>query len=395
MSENIFENEVDLATNNGGYDSPGSMEEFTPEMQEQVRQIEALAQMDPAFANSSEYKDLMVSVENSRAAGSNNSEEEDYENEYEDDDSDEEEDDDDDIFGINKAAPKAKEVILNFEPPKEMVKFINSHYGVNDASKFFSSVDTWRSQAQEGAEIKRDYEAISADLQAMPPEIKMAVQLWANGEDHMNAFEMSQRLDFSSDFGDQDVESLVQHYLEDEYNDLIYQYENEDIDGDEFEDKMILLAKTTKRIFSEDKKAIEGERDQFIQNQRNEFQVMKKTALVSVDNLSKAYPNFSKSEIAKIRNILVEGKVDNLFMGANGSYNDDAAELVAYAMYGKKMLDSVKKVAERKGESSVNQRLVDSSPKSIKKQKTAASNQAVDQNAIGHLSGVFKGDPYA
>ena len=395
MSENIFENEVDLATNNGGYDSPGSMEEFTPEMQEQVRQIEALAQMDPAFANSSEYKDLMASVESSQAAGSNNSQEEDDEDEYEDDDSDEEEDDDDDIFGINKAAPKAKEVILNFEPPKEMVKFINSHYGVNDASKFFSSVDTWRSQAQEGAEIKRDYEAISADLQAMPPEIKMAVQLWANGEDHMNAFEMSQRLDFSSDFGDQDVESLVQHYLEDEYNDLIYQYENEDIDGDEFEDKMILLAKTTKRIFSEDKKAIEGEREQFIQNQRNEFQVMKKTALVSVDNLSKAYPNFSKSEIAKIRNILVEGKVDNLFMGANGSYNDDAAELVAYAMYGKKMLDSVKKVAERKGESSVNQRLVDSSPKSIKKQKAAASNQAVDQNAIGHLSGVFKGDPYA
>jgi hypothetical protein len=122
---------------------------------------------------------------------------------------------------------------------------------------------------------------------------------------------------------------------------------------------------------------------------------MKKTALVSVDNLSKAYPNFSKSEISKIRNILVEGKVDNLFMNVNGSYNDDAAELVAYAMYGKKMLDSVKKVAERKGESSVNQRLVDSSPKNIKKQKAAASNQAVDYNAIGHLSGVFKGDPYA
>jgi len=394
MSENIFDKEVDLAINDGGYDSSGSTEEFTPEMQEQFRQIEALAQMDPSFANSSEYKDLMASVESSQAAGSNNSQEEDDEDEYEDDDSDEEEDDND-IFGINKEVPKAKEVRLNFDPPKEMIKFINSHYGVNDAGKFFSSVDTWRSQAQEGAEIKRDYEAISADLQAMPPEIKMAVQLWANGEDHMNAFEMSQRLDFSSDFGNQDVESLVQHYLEDEYNDLIYQYENEDIDGDEFEDKMILLAKTTKRIFSEDKKAIEGEREQFIQNQRNEFQVMKKTALVSVDNLSKAYPNFSKSEISKIRNILVEGKVDNLFMNANGSYNDDAAELVAYAMYGKKMLDSVKKVAERKGESSVNQRLVDSSPKNIKKQKAAASNQAVDYNAIGHLSGVFKGDPYA
>ena len=58
---------------------------------------------------------------------------------------------------------------------------------------------------------------------------------------------------------------------------------------------------------------------------------MKKTAILSVENLSKAYPNFSKTEVAKIRNILVEGKIDNLFTKADGSYNEDAAELVAYA----------------------------------------------------------------
>lgn len=391
MSDSIFDKEIEGAIEDLGGASSPSGEEITAEMQEQIRQIESLAQMDPGFANSQEYKDLMAALGNgSSQASSEEDDDEDY------DDEEEEDEDDEDIFGIMKTPKKQKEVRVPFEAPKEMIGFLNSHYGVNDVNKFFSSVDAWRNQAQEGSEVKKDFEALSADLQAMPPEIKMAVQLWANGEDHMSAFEMHNRLDFSTDFGEQGVENLVQHYLPEEYDDLVSDYENGKIDDDDFEDKMILLAKSTKRMFAEDKKALDEEREQFHNRQKNEFQVMKKSALLSVENLSKAYPSFSKSEISKIRNILVEGKVDNLFMNADGSYNDDAAELVAYAMYGKKMLESVKKIAERKGESKVNQKLVDSSPKSIKKSKsTGGGAQGVPMDMIGHLSGVFKGDPYA
>jgi hypothetical protein len=92
---------------------------------------------------------------------------------------------------------------------------------------------------------------------------------------------------------------------------------------------------------------------------------------------------------------LVEGKIDSLFTKSDGTYNEDAAELVAYAMYGKKMLESVRKISERKGESKANQKIVDSSPKTVKKQKAAGGNQGLGMEAVGHLSGVFKGDPYA
>jgi hypothetical protein len=122
---------------------------------------------------------------------------------------------------------------------------------------------------------------------------------------------------------------------------------------------------------------------------------MKKSALVSVENLSKAYPNFSKTEVARIRNILVEGKIDNLFTKADGSYNDDAAELVAYAMYGKKMLESVKKMAERRGESKANQRIVDTSAKQMRKQKVSGETQGFNMKEVQHLSSMFKNDPYA
>lgn len=367
--------------------------EMTPEMEDQMRQIEALASMDASFANSQEYKDLMAAKQQMSSQSSETDDEE--EEEYEDEDDDSEDDDIEDVFGITKESKVEKEVKLTFEPTKDMQKFIESKYGVKDVAKFFSSADTWRNQAQEATETKRELELLTADLQAMPPEIRQAVSLWANGDDYTRAFNQDQRLDFSSDFSRQDPENLVQHYLSEQYEELLERLESGKIDEDDFEDRVKLLAGSTKRMFNSDKQALDEEREQFTQNQKNEFQMMKKSALLSVENLSKAYPNFSKNEVAKIRNILVEGKIDNLFTKADGSYNEDAAELVAYAVYGKKMLESVKKMAERRGESKANQRIVDTSAKQLRKQKVSGENQGFNPKEVQHLSSMFKNDPYA
>lgn len=389
MSDTNFEKEVQVASQDI-FDSP-AVAELDPGMQEQLRQIEALAGMDPSFANSQEYKDLMSSLQASNQAPQNDEEED----EYEEDDSEEEEVSPDDIFGIMSTPKKAKEIKLNFEPPKEMIDLISSRFGVNDASKFFSSVETWRNQAQEGSELKREYEALTSDLQALPLDLRQSIEMWASGEDYTKALTMSQRLDFSGDFSKQDPESLVQHYFGEQYDEIVSEFEEGDISDTEYQNRIKLLANSTKRLFVEDKKALEKEREDFLNRQRNESENLKKTALLSVENLSKAYPNFSKSEVSKIRNILIEGKADNLFMNADGTYKEDAAELVAYAMYGKKMLESVKKLAQRQGESMANQKLVDSSPKQLRKQKASGPNQGQVPAAAQHLSGLFKGDPYA
>jgi hypothetical protein len=392
MSDTNFEKEVQNVSQDI-FDSP-AVAELDPGMQEQLRQIEALAGMDPSFANSQEYKDLMSSLQASSQAPQNDEEDEDEEEEdY--DDSEDQGGSPDDIFGIMSAPKKAKEIKLNFEPPKEMIDLISSRYGVNDASKFFSSVETWRSQAQEGSELKREYEALTADLQALPMDLRASIEMWASGEDYTKALTMTQRLDFSGDFTKQDPESLVQHYFGEQYDEITSEFEDGDISESEYQNRIKLLANSTKRLFVDDKKALEKEREDFLNRQRNEHENLKKTALLSVENLSKAYPNFSKSEVSKIRNILIEGKADNLFMNADGTYKEDAAELVAYAMYGKKMLESVKKLAQRQGESVANQKIVDSSPKQLRKQKASGPNQGQVPQAAQHLSGLFKGDPYA
>jgi hypothetical protein len=390
MSDTNFEKEVQNVSQDI-FDSP-AVSELDPGMQEQLRQIEALAGMDPSFANSQEYKDLMSSLQASSQAPQNDEEDEDEEEE---DDSEDQGGSPDDIFGIMSTPKKAKEIKLNFEPPKEMIDLISSRYGVNDASKFFSSVETWRSQAQEGSELKREYEALTADLQALPMDLRASIEMWASGEDYTKALTMTQRLDFSGDFTKQDPESLVQHYFGEQYDEITSEFEDGDISESEYQNRIKLLANSTKRLFVDDKKALEKEREDFLNRQRNESENLKKTALLSVENLSKAYPNFSKSEVSKIRSILVEGKADNLFMNADGTYKEDAAELVAYAMYGKKMLESVKKLAQRQGESVANQKIVDSSPKQLRKQKASGPNQGQVPQAAQHLSGLFRGDPYA
>lgn len=389
MSDTNFEKEVQSASQDI-FDSP-AVAELDPGMQEQLRQIEALAGMDPSFANSQEYKDLMTSIQASSQAPQDDEDDE----EEEEDDSEEGSGSPDDIFGIMSTPKKAKEIKLNFEPPKEMIDLISNRFGVNDASKFFSSVETWRSQAQEGSELKREYEALTADLQALPMDLRASIEMWASGEDYTKALTMNQRLDFSGDFTKQDPESLVQHYFGEQYDEITSEFEDGDISDSEYQNRIKLLANSTKRLFVEDKKALEKEREDFLIRQKTESDNLKKTALLSVENLSKAYPNFSKSEVSKIRSILVEGKADNLFMNADGTYKEDAAELVAYAMYGKKMLDSVKKLAQRQGESVANQKIVDSSPKQLRKQKASGPNQGQVPQAAQHLSGLFKGDPYA
>jgi len=395
--EDNFEKELERVAETSAPEINFESLDLPSDMAEQIRQIESLAQIDSEFANSQEYKDLMASISNSGQASKSDSEEEDEDEEYDEEEEENEEEtvDSDDIFGILKSSKKEKEVRLSFEPPKEMVKMLSSKYGIEDASKFFASVDTWRNQAQEGSDVKREYEALTEDLQSLPADIRTQIQLWANGEDHTQFMNVQQRLDFSSDFDDQEIDGLVQHYLPEQDNKLTRSLENGDIDEADFDDRITLLAESTKRMFIEDKKALEADREQFIERQKNQFQNLKKTALLSVENLSKAYPNFSKSEINKIRNVLVEGKIDSLFTKSDGTYNEDAAELVAYAMYGKKMLESVKKISERKGESKANQKMVDSSPKTVKKQRAAGGNQGLGMEAVGHLSGVFKGDPYA
>jgi hypothetical protein len=398
----IFDDEVEKATEEiTPREEDGRAEELPADIQEQLGQVEDLLKLDPSFKDTQDYKDLMAKIDEMDSGQADDDEEEDEED-YEEPEASEEEDDEEeeeesveDVFGVLSKSKKSKPVKLPFEVQDEMTEFLASKYGVEDPEKFFESVNTWRTQAQEGSENAKQLEALANDIQALPPDIRQTITLWADGEDYTRVFTNNERLDFESDFNDQYIDSLVQHYLPDEYDELVDSLDNEDIDEEEFEDKLTLLARSTKKLFTNEKKALDSERAQYLQRQQESGELLKKSALSSVDSLSKAFPNFSKSELNKVRQILVEDRVDDLFYNADGTYTEAAAEMVANALFGGKMRETLQKVAERQGRSKANQDIVDSSPKKVRKQKSSAGKAGMNTNAVQHLSGVFKGDPYA
>ena len=368
-------------------------------------QIEYLSGFDPNFKNSQEYKDLIASARTESNQASDDEDEDEDEEEDDDEDSDdelededddeEEEEEDDDIFGLKKTINQ-KKIKINFDAPKEMLDLISSKFGVKDAETFFNSVSTWRTQAQESDRVKKENTALLSDIEAMPPEIKRSITLWAKGDDFLKPFTENQRLNFSESFAKQDKEKIVQHYHLDAYNKLLEKFDNDKLTEEELEDRIELLAETAEKLFDRDKKALEKEREDFTEKQKNEFRLMKKSATFSVEKLSKTFPNFRTNELNKIRGILVDGRIDDLFYNEDGQYAEDAAERVAYALFGSKIKGTIENVGKRKGESEANIKYVDTSPKSIKKRKSSSEGRdRVDMSSVNHLSGMFKSDPYA
>lgn len=409
--DDIFAGEVDKASEElqQNQQSQEARETLPSELQDELSNIESLVKMNPSVVETPEYKDLMARVESHSTQASDEEEEEEEEedvdvdeDEESDEESEEEEDEDEDediedVFGtVTKGKNKSKKVKIDFDVPEEMEKLLNSKYGVEDAATFFGSVDTWRTQAQEGTEVQKKLEAITSDIQNLPPDLRNAISLWADGEDHTVPFSQGLRLDFGSDFEEQDVESLVEHYLSDEYERLVKSFNNDKIEEEEFNDKIDLLARSTRKLFTQEKKALVDERVQYDKRQADSAKKAKSSALDSVEALSKAYPNFRKSELNKVRNVLVEGKVDDLIYNADGTYSDNAAELVANMMFGGKMRETIEKLAMRQGMSKANADIVDSSPKKLKAKKQSSSKGQAKSAPVQHLSSVIENnDPYS
>lgn len=385
-------------------ENPGSTEQVSnvgatgnEDLDAQIAQIESLAAMDPSVLESQEYKDLKAQLSSGQATSSKKDEEENEEKEEEDEDEDDPGLDADNPFFAEKTPQKkVKEIPVNFDVPKEFVDIMKNHFGVNELPTFLNSVQTWRHQAQEATELRKMQDAIDADLKALPYEIKMQIDAWSKGEDYLKPVLEMKRLNYDEDFSKQDIESLVERYLPEQYDEFLVQLEKGDITEEEFTKQIGLLSKATRKMFDGDKQAFKQQREEYAEQIEKQQKQFEKSALLSVEAFSKTYPHFSKAELSKVRSTLVEGKLDDLFFNPDGTYKPEAAEFIAFALNGKKLLDTVKGKAKREGISEANKKIVDSSPKTLKSSKSTGEGQGrVDMDAVAHLQGAFKKDPYS
>lgn len=384
--------------------------ERSVQSEQDIAHLQQLVQSNPSLGNDPEIKSALESAsalqkekaKDNVETGTNKkdifeSKKEDVEDEEEEEDNaDEQEDvdDPDDIFGVKKSSkPKAK-IKLDFEPQKEIVDLFDKKYGIKDVSTFLNSVDTWREQAQEGVKHKTNYDQIVDDLNNLPPNLFRAVDTWAKGGDWTKVVS-EERLDYSKPFEKQNVDGLVQQYFGEEYLEEKSKLDSEEITQEEFNRSIKLLGATTKKLFEKDKSEIEKQRVQYEESQKKQFQMMKTSGLDSVKALSETYPHFSNSELKKIENILVNGEAEDLLYNSDGTYKKDVAESIAYIMYGKKLMDQIKKSAERKGESKAREEVVDTSDKKLKQSKGNDKKNQPNTDAIKHLLDMTPANPFA
>lgn len=384
-----------------------------------IAQIEALALLDPSIKDLPEYKNLMKSAEKLKSSGKKNPEPEEEDEEEEEkpvkkttkkvvdsepeDDEEEEEDSEeegedeeeesDNVFGLKRK--KGEEETQEIEVSDELADFIEEKYAIKKVDTFFDKVDGWRKLAQEASTIRDERDDIVKELTQLPAPIKAAIDAVSNGKDYITAFNgASNKLDYNKDFDSQDKNKVVKSYFTEEVEKLDKKLEKGDIDDDDYNEKVELLYSSAKRLFNTDKERFNKQRADMVAEQEVKEKAFKQSAISSVEKLREEYPNFSRADVQRIRQRLVDGNVESIFYNKDGSYKENAAEMLAYAEYGKRVVQELLDSAEKRGESKANEKIVQRGNKTMKTQKTVASKEKKTSDAVAHLQGHFTRDVY-
>lgn len=364
----------------------------------QLNQIEALADIDPSVREMEEYKNLKSIVEKNRLTEDEEIEDEDEEKDEEKDEEIEGEEKDEkepsNPFGIGSSTEEMEEV--EFEIEEEMANYITQHYGLEDVGSFFEKVDTWRTQSQDGAENTRQLEELNEGLQNLPTDIKSAIQAFANAEDYKAAFNSSSsNVDYSKDFKDQDKEDVVKAYFSEELEEIKESFDDGEMDDDDYDGKVELLYKSARKLFEADKKMVVNRRAEIVEKEEAREKNFKGSVVSSVEKLKQQFPNFSKKDLQKVRQRLVDEDIESLFYNKDGTYKEEAAEMMAFSMFGKQVMESLLSKAKKEGMSKANETIVQRGNKKPRQGQTQRKQSAEALDSISHLQGQFKKDPYA
>lgn len=214
---------------------------------------------------------------------------------------------------------------------------IKEKFSIDDPTKFFSSVDTWRTQAQNAEKIETELANINDSFAKMPEQLFNAYTLWANGEPWEGAVKGVGVLSFDKSFNEYDPHTIVNHYLPGDFTREDFTGENKDSNTVK---QAISLAKSR---YETDKQAIEGQRATHVEDAKAQQELIKSSAASSVESLQKSFPSMGKAELKKVQSIMTGGDLTAMFFDKEGGYVDDAARKIAMALFAEKEIANANK----------------------------------------------------
>ena len=145
--------------------------------------------------------------------------------------------------------------------------------------------------------------------------------------------------------------NVVQHYFKDEVKKLTKKLDKDEIDEIEYDDRIDMLYNSTQRLYNSDQKLFNERRAEIQKEQDSLYKAKKQSVNSSVVTLKDEYPNFSNSDLQRVKRHLVDGSIGSLFYNDDGTYKDEAATMLAMALYGNDVMQDLIEEASRIGES--------------------------------------------
>ena len=236
----------------------------------------------------------------------------------------------------------------------EVYKRINKKYSINTdngVDKFFNSVDTWRKQAQQSSQTERELNDIRKSFEGMPQPLFNAFETWTNGGDWNSQIGKEDKyIDYSKPFDNHNQNIVLKNYFGDEYT----SEDLSDMDSP-MKNKLVNLAKKQYKI---EQQSYEGELTRLQNVRQSEEDKVLASVDKSVNTLVESFPEFNNTALTEIRQALLSNQVDALFKTRDGNYSEDAAKMLAFALYGDAENQRLMKIAKRHGESEATERLV-------------------------------------
>jgi len=301
---------------------------------------------------------------------------------------------------------KSKSLGLSFN--EEVAEAIKKKYSIEDSDKFFNSVDTWRKDSQERADIEKQLNQVTDSIAGLPEGIVNMIEAYTSGNDWTSVAKDSfGGLDYTKSFESHNKEEMVKHYLGDFYNGLKEKLSNGDIDDTDFQESIINVHQAAKASYDNDKKSRTDAKLKIQSEQQEQLERLSNSAKTTTEHFRNENPIFGKKEyrskIDKISSDLDKGDVSKYFMEKDGSWRKDAAERLFFAVYGKdegqKAIENAMKDAKSEGVKEVVDR-GNKKPnvKSSQRQGTTEADLAKkisDGTMIGSTTGMQSNNPFS
>lgn len=281
--------------------------------------------------------------------------------------------------------------LTNFE---DAISYIYDKYGMDTKkeggfSTFFDSVNKWRNDAQKTTDNTKQLEGIQQSFENMPRPLYSAFVEWSNGRNWVNGLGNMDALslDYAKPFEEQDKYVILNKYFPNEY-------EREDIENSSHDPLVKKAISLAKQQYEMDKNSYSDQRAKLDREAKDYQERLGNSASRSVDTLRSTFPDFSDSHLKEIAKILNSGELNGLFYTESGAYREDAAERLAFLMFGKDELSRVSSQASKKGKSDALKDVVSRGADTPRVGRAQVANNVQVEEVVKMMDGLMKKPTY-